>query len=84
MAVSFIVLAQQIFAFAQSNHEFSQSTAVHSMAPTHTSAQLLLVAVGVIVVAFTTAYTLLCFIRPGEVDEGHIKRRILDEGPDRP
>ena len=65
---------------AQSNREFSQSTAVHSMTPTYSSAQLRLVAVGVIAVVVTTAYTLLCFIHPGEIGEGHIKRRILDEG----
>ena len=80
MPVAFIVLAQQILGLAQSNHAFSRSTAVHSMSPTHTWAQLLLVAVGFIAVAVTTAYTLLCFIRPGERGEGHIKRRILDEG----
>jgi hypothetical protein len=78
------VLTQQILAFAQSDHQFSGSTVVHSMAPTHTSAELLLVAVGVIAVISTTAYTLWCFIRPGETGQGHIKRRILDEGPDRP
>jgi hypothetical protein len=80
MAVAFIVMAQQILALAQSDDAFSQSTAVHSMSPTHTWAQLLLVVVGVIAVAVTTAYMLLCFIRPGERGEGHIKRRILDEG----
>ena len=80
MAVAFIVLAQQILGLAQSNHGFSQSAAVHSMSPTHTWPQLLLVAVGVIVVVVTTAYTLLYFIRPGEKGEGHIKRRIFDEG----
>ena len=31
-------------------------------------------------VVVTTAYTLLCFIHPGEMGEGHIKRRILDDG----
>jgi len=50
------------------------------MTSTHTSAQLLLVAVGFIAVVVTTAYTLLCFIHPGEMGEGHIKRRILDDG----
>jgi hypothetical protein len=79
-AVVFIVLAHQFLAFAQSNREFSQSAAVHSMAPTQTPAQLLLVAVGFIAVVVTTAYTWLCFIHPGETGEGHIKRRILDDG----
>ena len=80
MAVMFIVLAHQFLALAQSNREFSRSAAVHSMTPTHTSAQLLLVAVGFIAVVVTTAYTLLCFIHPGEMGEGHIKRCILDDG----
>ena len=79
MTVMIIGLAQRFLALAQWNHGFSQSTAVHSMAPTHTSAELLLVAVGVIAVVVTTAYTLLYFIRPGEMSEDHIKRRILDE-----
>jgi hypothetical protein len=80
MTVMIIGLAQRFLALAQWNHGFSQSTAVHSMSPTHTWAQLLLVAVGFIAVAVTTAYTLLCFIRPGEKGAAHIKRRILDEG----
>jgi hypothetical protein len=79
-AVVFIVLAHQFLAFAQSNREFSQSAAVHSMTPTQTPAQLLLVAMGFIAVVVTTAYTWLCFIHPGETGEGHIKRRILDDG----
>lgn len=77
------VLTQQILAFAQSDHQFSGSTVVHSMESTHTAADLLLVAVGVIAVIATTAYTLWRFLRPGETGQGHIKRRILDEGPDR-
>ena len=80
MAVMFIVLAHQFLALAQSNHGFSPSAAVHSMTPTQASAQLLLVAVGFIAVVVTTAYTWLCFIHPGETGEGHIKRRILDDG----
>jgi hypothetical protein len=80
MAFTFSVLTQQVLAFAQSDHGFSGSTAVHSMAPTQTSVHLLLVAVGVIAVVWTTAYSLRCFIRPGETGQGHIKRRILDEG----
>ena len=79
MAVVFMSLTQPLFALAPSNSRFSQSMAVHSMAPAHTSAELPLVAVGVIAVVVTTAYTVLCFVRPGEMGEGHIKRRILDE-----
>jgi hypothetical protein len=75
-----MTLARHIVAFEQSSHGFSQSTGVHAMAPTHTPAQLLLVAVGVMVVALTTVYTLRCFIRPEEGSKDHIKRRILDEG----
>jgi hypothetical protein len=79
MAVVFMALTQQFLATAQSNNGFSQSMAVHSMAPAHNSAELLLVAVGIIAVVVTTAYTMLWFVRPGEMGEGHIKRRILDE-----
>jgi hypothetical protein len=79
MTVMIIGLAQRFLALGQWNHGLSQSTAVHSMAPIHTSAELLVVAVGVIAVVVTTAYMLLYFIRPGEMSEGHIKRRILDE-----
>ena len=61
MAVVFIVLAHQFLALAQSNREFSQSTAFHSMTPTYSSAQLLLVAVGFVAVVVTTAYALLLF-----------------------
>ena len=80
MTAVLIVLAQQILVLDQSNDVFSRSTAVHAMAPSHTWAQLLLVAVGLIAVVVTSAYTLLCFMRPGEMGEDHIKRRILDEG----
>ena len=72
-------LMRQMLAFVQSDHHFSGSTGMHSTAPAHTSVQLLLVAVGVIAVISTTAYTLWCFIRPEETDQSHIKRRILDE-----
>jgi hypothetical protein len=84
MMLTVSVLAQRILALAQSDHQFSGSTVVHSMAPTHTLAEVLLVAIGVIAVISTTAYTLWRFIRPGETGQGHIKRRILDERPDGP
>jgi len=80
MTAVLIVLTLQILVLDQSNDVFSRSTAVHAMAPSHTWAQLLLVAVGLIAVVVTSAYTLLCFMRPGEMGEDHIKRRILDEG----
>ena len=79
MAVVLMALTQRFLALAQSKNGFSQSMALHSMAPAHTSSELLLVAVGVIAVVVTTAYTVLWFVRPGELGEGHIKRRILDE-----
>jgi hypothetical protein len=69
-----------MLAFLQSDHPFSGTTLAHSMAPSHASWQLLLVAVGVIALVSTTAYALWCFIRPEETGENHIKRRILDEG----
>jgi cytochrome bd-type quinol oxidase subunit 2 len=72
-------LMRQMLAFVQSDHH-SGTTVVHSTAPAHTLVQLLLVAVGVIAVISTTAYTLWCFIRPEETEQSHIKRRILDEG----
>lgn len=34
---------------------------------------------GVAVVAAVFVYTVLCFIRPGEQDSTHIKRRILGQ-----
>jgi hypothetical protein len=79
MAVVLMGLAQRILAPDQST-AFSQSTALHSMSPAHSWAQLLMVAVGFIAVVATTGYALLCFVRPGEMGEDHIKRRILDEG----
>jgi hypothetical protein len=80
MAVALIGLAQQILAPDQSNDAFSQSMALHSMSPAHSWAQLLMVAVGFIAVVASTGYALLCFVRPGEMGEDHIKRRILDDG----
>jgi hypothetical protein len=43
---------------------------------------MVLVAAGVIAVVVTTFYTLLYLIRPGETDYNHIKRRILEDGPE--
>lgn len=80
MAVVLMGLAQRILAPDQSSDGFSQSTALHSMSSAHSWAQLLLVAVGFIAVVATTGYAVLCFVRPGEMDEDHIKRRILDDG----
>jgi hypothetical protein len=75
VVVTIYGLMRQMLAFVQSDHHVSGATVVHSTAPA-----LLLVAVGVIVVISTTAYTLWCFVRPEETEQSHIKRRILDEG----
>ena len=75
----FTILAQQIVGVAQSGGEFSQSMARHAMASTHTAPEMVLVALGVIVVIVTTAYTLMYLIHPGETGESHIKRRILED-----
>jgi hypothetical protein len=79
MRATVIVLAQSLV-LARSNHVFAQSTSVHTMAPTYTWTELLLVALGVLAVVLTMGYTLLCFVRPGEMGENHVKRRILHDG----
>jgi predicted transcriptional regulator len=80
LAGTFMILAQQIAGAGRSGRELSQSSAHHAMASTHTWLDLVLVAAGVIVVVVTTFYTVLYLIRPGEVGETHIKRRILEDG----
>ncbi len=75
-----IILAQQIAGVTRSAHELSESTAHHAMASTHTWLDAVLVTVGVIAVVVTTFYTLLYLLRPGETDDTHIKRRILEDG----
>jgi hypothetical protein len=75
-----IILAQQIAGAPRSAHELSQSTAHHAMVSTDTWLDVVLVAAGVIAVVVTTFYTLLYLIRPGETDDTHIKRRILEDG----
>nr|WP_298413684.1 hypothetical protein [uncultured Halomonas sp.] len=45
----------------------------------------LLVVVGGIIVLLVTIYCIKCFVKPGERQDRHIKRRILkDDGEDRP
>ncbi|QEA38230.1 hypothetical protein FGL86_03495 [Pistricoccus aurantiacus] len=45
----------------------------------------LLVVGGGLIVLFVTAYCIKCFLRPGERQDQHIKRRILkDKGEDKP
>ena len=81
LAVPFrIILAQQIATATRSAHELSHSAAHHAMASTYTWLDVVLVAAGVIAVVVTTFYTLLYLIRPGERDDTHIKRRILEDG----
>jgi hypothetical protein len=72
-----LIVAQQI---AGSAREFSQATMSHAMSSEHGPLDIALVALGVVVVIVTTIYSLLLLIRPGERDEAHIKRRILDDG----
>lgn len=50
----------------------------HGEAP-NPVAEVLVEGFGVIVVAAVFVYTVLCFIRPGEHDGGHIKHRILGD-----
>lgn len=36
--------------------------------------------VGIVIVAWVFIYTVRCFLRPGEHDSRHVKRRILRDG----
>jgi hypothetical protein len=47
---------------------------------THGPLEVMLVALGVLVVAVTTVYSLLYLIQPRETRADHIKRRILQDG----
>lgn len=78
-AIPFLI-AQHGAGTAQSAGEFSQSMARHAMASTHTSGEVAVVVLGVLVVILTTLYMLMFLFRPGEEQQDHIKRRILDEG----
>jgi hypothetical protein len=79
-ASSFVVLAQQMVGATQSAGEFSASTTHHAMASAHGWQDAGLVTFGAIVVIMTTIYTVMRFLRPGEMDQHHIKRRIIDDG----
>ena len=72
--------AQQTATMAQSAREFSQSMTHHAMTAAHGPGEVMLVALGVVVVIATTIYSTLYLIRPGETGADHIKRRILDDG----
>lgn len=63
----------------QSASEFSRSMERHVMASPHSSREVAIVLAGAVVVLVTTACTLLYFVRPGESDPHHVKRRILDD-----
>jgi hypothetical protein len=76
-----LIVVRQVATTAQSAREFSQQTAHHAMASaTHGPVDVVLVALGVVVVSVTTIYSLLYLIRPGETRADHIKRRILEDG----
>ena len=76
-----LIVAQQAAASIQVAREFSQSTAAHAMeSATHDPLEVMLVALGVLVVIVTTVYSLLYLIHPGETSADHIKRRILQDG----
>jgi predicted PurR-regulated permease PerM len=78
-ALQFLI-AQHGAGTAQTAHEFSQSMTRHAMAATHSSGEVILVVAGAIIVLLTTLYMLVYLVRPGEEQQDHIKRRILDEG----
>ena len=59
-------------------------TLAHAMASGPSLSDLVLVALGAIVVVVTTAYAVLYLVRPGEAAASHIKRRILDDEQRRP
>ncbi len=74
------IIAQHGAGMAQSGREFSQSMERHAMAATHTPGEVVIVVLGVIVVILTTLFMVRYLVRPGEQQQDHIKRRILDEG----
>jgi hypothetical protein len=77
-----IILSRQVAAAIRPAHELSQSTTHHAIGSMHTWPDVVLVTAGVIAVVVTTFYTLLYLIRPGEMSDTHIKRRILEDGGD--
>lgn len=74
-----LVLRLPLIVGLQTASEFSQSMHRHAVASSHSAQEIVLVALGTIVVAVTTGYTLRYFVRPGETGANHIKRRILDD-----
>jgi hypothetical protein len=46
----------------------------------HTGQDSAIVALAVVAIVVTTAYTVWFLVRPGEAGEDHIKRRIIDDG----
>jgi hypothetical protein len=80
LPVALAVVAQQLLAAAQSDSEFSRSTTHHALASMHTGQDSAIVALAVVAIVVTTAYTVWFLVRPGEAGEDHIKRRIIDDG----
>lgn len=77
MSELLLILAAYAQAAAGRAGEFSSSFDRHPVAATHTTGEVILVVIGIVVVAVTTVLTLFYFIRPSEKDGHHIKRRIL-------
>lgn len=55
------------------------SAAVTHAAENHGLQGVFIEAIGAVIVLAVLVYTAKCFIRPGEKDQRHIKRRILRE-----
>ena len=64
----------------QTASEFSHTMDRHAVMTSHSAEDVVLVALGAIIVVATTVYTIVYLVRPGETAADHIKRRILDEG----
>ncbi len=86
MTLAFWLADWPVVVAQQTADEFSRSMARHhAMSSAHSALEVAVVVVGVIVVVATTACAVRYVVRPGEVDAGHIKRRILDEDqPEQP
>lgn len=63
----------------QTASEFSHTMERHAVMSHHSAQDVVLVALGALVVVATTVYTVVYLVRPGETAADHIKRRILDE-----
>ena len=79
LALSFMLLAQQMLGADPTGREFSEATTHHAMASAHAWQDSVLVGLAVVVMIATTLYAVRLLIRPGEADGDHIKRRIIDD-----